>query len=332
MTSRRVVAAGIGAHNTRPDELIPAARAAEAVGFDEIWVAEDSFLTGGIASAAVALGATERIRVGLGIMPVYARHPAHLAMDVTAVAGAYPGRFTLGLGSGVPAWLDQVGISYPRPKASTRAAASAIRRLLGGETLTEDVEFFFNNVSMEYPIGDVVQIFVAAMGPQMLEESGRWADGTVFSMASANPEYVQFALERIAAGRLASGRKPEEHSTVAIVPFAVDDDPVAARNSLRPWFTHLLRAPGLKTDLMGISDELRTIIERDPANIGWNIPDEWINAFAVCGTPSDCARAIDAIFDTGVDVVSLHPQTGSDFVGQIEAFGRDGLPSMKGRS
>ena len=47
-----------------PERLRPVARAVEAAGLDELWVWEDCFTESGIASAALALGATERISVG----------------------------------------------------------------------------------------------------------------------------------------------------------------------------------------------------------------------------------------------------------------------------
>ena len=49
--------------------LAPFAAATEQAGFDELWVPEDCFLSGGIAQAAVALATTSRIGVGIGIMP-----------------------------------------------------------------------------------------------------------------------------------------------------------------------------------------------------------------------------------------------------------------------
>ena len=45
------------------------AQRAETLGFDELWVVEDCFFRGGIAQAAAALAMTERIRLGIGILP-----------------------------------------------------------------------------------------------------------------------------------------------------------------------------------------------------------------------------------------------------------------------
>ena len=74
-----------------PEGLPARARAAEAAGFAELWLWEDCFLAGGIAAAATALAATERIRVGLGIMPAPLRNAAFAAMEAAALARLHPG-------------------------------------------------------------------------------------------------------------------------------------------------------------------------------------------------------------------------------------------------
>ena len=75
-----------------PDQLQAAARNAESGGFDELWLAEDFFFTGGISGAAVVLGATEGISVGLGIVSAVVRHPALLSMEISTISGVHPGR------------------------------------------------------------------------------------------------------------------------------------------------------------------------------------------------------------------------------------------------
>src|SRR3954451_23164996 len=78
------------------------ARRAEALGFDELWVVEDCFFRGGIAQAAAALAMTDRIRVGIGILPAALRHAALTAMEVATLAELFPGRVDVGLGHGMP--------------------------------------------------------------------------------------------------------------------------------------------------------------------------------------------------------------------------------------
>ena len=91
------------------DQLVPYVRTAEALGFAEIWVVEDLPFRGGIAQAAVVLASTERIRVGVGILPAAVRNPVFAAMEASTLAELYPGRLVLGVGHGMPSWMRQVG-------------------------------------------------------------------------------------------------------------------------------------------------------------------------------------------------------------------------------
>src|SRR6516162_8375189 len=59
---------------TPVEQLPDVARRAQAAGFDEIWVVEDCFYSGGVAAAATALAATARVKVGVGILPAAARN------------------------------------------------------------------------------------------------------------------------------------------------------------------------------------------------------------------------------------------------------------------
>ena len=56
---------------TPAEELPEFARRTEAAGFDELWVVEDCFYSGGVAAAAAALAATTRVDVGIGILPLH---------------------------------------------------------------------------------------------------------------------------------------------------------------------------------------------------------------------------------------------------------------------
>jgi alkanesulfonate monooxygenase SsuD/methylene tetrahydromethanopterin reductase-like flavin-dependent oxidoreductase (luciferase family) len=75
-----------------PERIAGMARTAERSGFGELWLAEDCFFTGGISGAAIALGATETMPIGVGVVSAVTRHPAILAMELATLARAFPGR------------------------------------------------------------------------------------------------------------------------------------------------------------------------------------------------------------------------------------------------
>ena len=81
------------------------AQSVESAGLDELWVWEDCFKQSGVASAAVALASTGRIRVGIGLMPTPLRNVALTAMEVATLARVFPGRLMPGVGHGVQEWM-----------------------------------------------------------------------------------------------------------------------------------------------------------------------------------------------------------------------------------
>src|SRR5262245_28167612 len=116
-----------------PEELPGFAAELDELGADDLWVVEDLGWAGSISAAAVALAATRRLRVGIGIAPAALRNPALLAMELATLARVYPGRLVPGLGHGVPEWMRRVGAERTRKLALLEESIVAIRALLTGQ-------------------------------------------------------------------------------------------------------------------------------------------------------------------------------------------------------
>src|ERR1700759_3517106 len=110
-----------------PEKLRGIARAAEEAGLEELWLWEDCFLAGGVAAASAALAWTERLRVGIGIMPVPFRNVALCAMEVAALTRLFGGRALPGIGHGVQEWMGQVGARAASPLTLLDEYATALR-------------------------------------------------------------------------------------------------------------------------------------------------------------------------------------------------------------
>ena len=139
------------AGTTAPGEVAAVAEEVERLGYAELWLAEDYFDLGGIASTATALAATREIGVGLGVVSVRVRHPAVTAMEFATLAGAFTGRFMAGIGHGVPSWTGQMGLQPASLLRSLGDGSRAVRRLLDGEELTEEGEYAtFHEVRLRF--------------------------------------------------------------------------------------------------------------------------------------------------------------------------------------
>jgi alkanesulfonate monooxygenase SsuD/methylene tetrahydromethanopterin reductase-like flavin-dependent oxidoreductase (luciferase family) len=288
-----------------PAQLAAVSQAVEQAGFASIWATEDYFLTGGIAGAAVALAATDRVTVGTGLLSVYSRHPALIAMEAATLAAAYPGRFRLGLGVGGLIWLDQQGIPRARPLSAVRGAVHAVRALLAGEELTgEHGGFVFDGVGLAFVPDSAPPIYIGATGPRMTALAGEVGDGLLLSVFSS-PEFVR-SQSAIVAGASRGPRCPI--STFAFL--AIDDSIETARALVRPIIAAYL-ADGenaVMTDAIGITAELRAMVAKGgAAELEASMPADWIDQLAVCGDVDSCSKRISELVDAGSDEVALAP-------------------------
>jgi alkanesulfonate monooxygenase SsuD/methylene tetrahydromethanopterin reductase-like flavin-dependent oxidoreductase (luciferase family) len=93
--------------------------AAEAFGYDAIWLAEIHFqkdrsvLAAPLAIAAALAGRTKRVKLGIAVQVLPLSHPLHIAEDVATIDHLSGGRIDLGVGrSGLPAHYQGFNISY----------------------------------------------------------------------------------------------------------------------------------------------------------------------------------------------------------------------------
>lgn len=181
-----------------PEEIVEAARAAEQAGVTELWLWEDCFFSGGIATAAAVLGATSTVSVGIGVLPTPLRNVALTAMEISAMARLHPGRLRVGLGHGVQSWMGQVGARVQSPLTLLREQVSALTLLLAGETIDVDGRYVrLENVKLAWPPDRPPTLSVGATGPKTLALSGEISAGTILT-SETSPEEVTAALGHIA--------------------------------------------------------------------------------------------------------------------------------------
>lgn len=120
-------------------------------GVDRLWVIEDCFFTAGI-SLAAAVARTERLRVGLGILPAVARNPAITAMELATLAGLAPDRVVAGIGHGVQDWMEQMGARSASPLTTPEEVITVVRALLAGERVSfHGHHVILTDVALEQP-------------------------------------------------------------------------------------------------------------------------------------------------------------------------------------
>ncbi|WP_067563676.1 LLM class flavin-dependent oxidoreductase [Nocardia acidivorans] len=184
-----------------PESLRAAVRAADESGLDELWLWEDCFLEGGISAAATALAWSERVRIGVGVLPVPLRNVAVTAMEISTLERMFPGRGIWGVGHGVQNWMGQVGARAASPVTLLREYLEALRGLLAGQRLTVKGRYVqLDDVALDWPPAAAPPILAAAKGPKTLQLVGESADGVVLDNSNS-AEGIRAATEIIRAAR-----------------------------------------------------------------------------------------------------------------------------------
>lgn len=230
-----------------PEAIVAAARAADEAGVDEVWLWEDCFFSGGIATAASVLAVTSRVRVGIGVLPTPLRNIALTAIEVATLARLHPGRLRVGLGHGVQDWMGQVGSRVKSPMTLLREQMSALTALLDGDAVSTAGRYVtLDDVKLDWPPIEPPPLLVGATGPKTLALSGETSSGTILT-SETSPEQLQDARSHIAAG--------PDHDIVVYVDWADESDGTAEH--VQPWIdagatTIVLQPAPDRTDLTAL--------------------------------------------------------------------------------
>lgn len=310
-----------------------ARRAEEEWGYDAIWLAEtngpDSFsLAGAIATV------TSRVTIGTGIVPVYNRTPAVLAMSAGTLAQLSGDRFVLGLGSSSHAIVGEWnGIPFEAPLGHVRECVEVVRQALSGEkTDYQGKHFRSRGLRLGSRPAKPVPVYVAALRGRMLRLAGEVGDGLVvnFFPVTALPKMLAAYRE----GARAAGRDAAGDEVVCRFQVAVTDDVPKARELVRMAFGGYLAQPVYNRFLAwcGFEDEARAIAEafarRDRAATAAAIHDGLIDRITILGSAGACREQVAAFVEAGVTTPVIAPlATDRDAVLRtFEAFAPARLP------
>ncbi|HYP59088.1 MAG TPA: LLM class flavin-dependent oxidoreductase [Thermomicrobiales bacterium] len=295
-------AIGLMFFRTYPPETLPDyARMVEQTGLDDLWVVEDCFFNGGISAASVALAVTERITVGIGILPAVVRNAAYAAMDLATLARIFPGRLHVGFGHGVADWIRQVGQMPASQMAALEEVTVAVRDILHGQTVTmSGKHVHLDNVRLDHPPTVAPPVSLGVTGPKSLALSGRIADGTIL-VELTGPALLCRNREIIDGGA--------DHQLTVFAYWSQDADGAAARDRLRRMLAERIRNEGLKElEAPGFADQARALLDRGGVELlAREMPDAWLDEITVSGTPEQCLAAIDRLGAAGATRVVLVP-------------------------
>ncbi len=279
--------------------IVEVAEVLETAGVDQLWVIEDCFYTAGISLAATALARTERLTVGLGILPAVARNPAITAMELATLANLAPGRVLAGIGHGVQEWMEQMGARTASPLTTLEEVFTTVRQLLSGDTVTFDGrEVNLRGVALDSPPAVVPPLLAGVSGPKSLALAGRVADGVVLA-EGAGPTYVRHALS--AAG------DPEPFRVSVFTALGIHDDAATAHRIMAPFVAGLLDAGRPAVLAHPHIDEIQQRFRERGVDGITDMPAGWWIELGAIGTFDDAVHHAEALADAGADDIAFFP-------------------------
>ena len=286
------------------DDAIQRAKLADELGFDSVYtthIAGRDSLTVLTAYAA----ATERVKLGTGVLPIFSRTPASTAQTAATIDEYSDGRMVIGLGVShkvtVENWFDS---EIVKPVTQMREYAGIVKAILRGEP-APDGEFFNTNFAfMGYPPRPELPVYIAALSPNMLQLAGEIGDGVMLWLCS--PEYIRaVVVPEVTKGREKAGKTLDGFDIVAAVPAALTDERDTVLETMRgdlvtylslPFYRAMLERSGFEDEIaefdagMGAGD-----VEK--AKVG--ISERMLTALSGIGSADDVRAGIERYRDAG---------------------------------
>jgi F420-dependent oxidoreductase-like protein len=312
------------------DSAVRRARRAEELGFDSAYTTHIAGFDSLTVLAAYAC-ATERIRLGTGVLPLYSRTPVATAQQSVTVDEMSGGRLTLGIGVSHKVTVENwFGTEIGKPVREMREYVAVLRALFTGEEPPQDNERFRTQFRFQGPQPRAgLPVYLAALSPGMLRLAGEVGDGVVLWLC--NPEYIrEVVVPEVSTGRERAGKGLDGFDIVAAVPSAVTDDPEAARVRLRgelityfslPFYRKMLEGSGFGEDIERFDAKMA---EGDAAAATAEISDRFLEVLAAVGSPEEAQASIKRYQDAGATSPCIGGISGTDFDATLEALAPGG--------
>jgi alkanesulfonate monooxygenase SsuD/methylene tetrahydromethanopterin reductase-like flavin-dependent oxidoreductase (luciferase family) len=310
----RPLAVGLTPMETRRDVVLHVADRAEELGYDAFFVAEGWGHDAGVLLAEVATR-TSRITIGTGILNVWGRSAASVAMLATSLTEVSGGRFVLGLGAGSPPLAEGFhDVDFNAPVERLDTMTRQVRRLLTGQRLAPSAERRNRPLRLAVPPETAVQIYLAALGPQAVRAAGELADGWV-------PFLLPVSGLEAGVRLLEEGMKRGEHDRAMpliapSVPAAVSSDAEKALEMASWWVSFYLVSMGplYRQTLarLGFAREVEQVLEANATPRSFAVPETarvLFDELTLWGDTENATKSLDRWYDAGAQMpaVTLPP-------------------------
>ncbi|HEY7363678.1 MAG TPA: LLM class flavin-dependent oxidoreductase [Methylomirabilota bacterium] len=317
--------------DNRREVLVAAAVEADRLGYDAFLLPETWALDVPVVLAEAAVK-TRRIVLGTGIVGIWGRSAATLAMMAATLASLSSGRFVLGLGASTAQLAEGLhDVPWERPTARLRRVLTQVRALLRGERIPLAAGGA-RALKLNLPPAPDVPIYLAGLADESVRLAGELADGWLPFLYPRSQLGAGRAL--LAEGRARRSSPGELPPIYPSVPTAVAEDPERARAGAA-WFVAFYlttMGPLYRQSLarQGFGKEVEAVLAANaPRNRGVVPPEAQalLDELTIFGTPAQARAALAGWHEAGAarPILLLPPHlTREEIDFTLDAFGASG--------
>jgi 5,10-methylenetetrahydromethanopterin reductase len=316
---------GVGLYGTdNAQEAVKLAQIADELGYRRFWIGDSHMIWRELYVLAGAIAmATKKIAIGPGVT-----HPAvrHITVTASAIATLHElteGRAFLGFGVGATG-PGNIGMK-PVTVKELEECIEVLKQLFRGGT----VKLAGRDVRCLFPCGEV-PIYIGTRAPQVMKMACRLANGFIHA---GSIESLKDLVNRIRGYAAEAGRNPGEVQFISRLPCAIDNDASRARQQVKGVIARTaLTQLGRLYNRGELHDENdRKAVERMRQHYDTYrhmqsahdhlVREEWVDRFAIAGTPDQVRIKVKEIIAAGVDELTIIP-CGPSRQNVLEAFAR----------
>lgn len=239
--------------------LVEAAVHAEEAGYEAVVIPEGWGLDASIVLTHIAQR-TRRIRLVSGILSIWGRSAATMAMTAATLDDISDGRFTLGVGASTPVLAEQLhGVAFDQPARHLEATVATVRALLNGKRLAGLDGQPGLRLGLDARPG--LPIWVAGLGPRATATAVGFADG-----------WFPVMIPRSRIRALSEAADPDGRSVcqlatgpLACISSAERDGRSSAEQLLGWYLTGMGRLYGDLVAANGFADEISAVRTANPS-------------------------------------------------------------------
>jgi F420-dependent oxidoreductase-like protein len=250
-------------------------------GFRRVWMAQLPYDADLTTVLGIAFREVEGIEIGSAVIPIQIQHPMQLAQRALTLSLISGGRFKLGIGMSHRLVTEGMwGVSWDRALRQMREYLDGLQPLLAGRPADAAGEFWTTRGAIQVPAPEP-ELYLAALGPQMLRLTGRRTAGTLTWMTGPKT-LAEHVVPTLRGAAVEAGRPESAVRVAAALPISVTDDVDGARKQAAKEFA-----------VYGTLPSYRAMLDRE----GYAGPED----AAIIGDEETVSARLDELSAAGVD-------------------------------